>query len=203
MIVFLNLLLAVTFTALGTFVPLRVPFLTWGEPALPAAQLVASWGGVVFGWCTVSLQIPLVWLSGIVLGRRLGVVSMALLLALGLSGLPIFMEGGGLGYLGRPTFGYLLGFLPAAYFCGIWAQPRIGERKLNSPLWILTGLVLGQLAMWAVGLSWQVIASGGALDRDIWYRSLLGLWQLGPSYLLLMIVVTLVGKPLSWLILQR
>jgi biotin transport system substrate-specific component len=38
----------------------------------------------------------------------------------------VFGEGGGLGYWQEPTFGYLLGFLPAAYLAGMTAfiRPR-------------------------------------------------------------------------------
>lgn len=38
--------------------------------------------------------------------------------ALGLLGVPIFTEGGGLGYVFKPTFGYLISFALAAYVTG-------------------------------------------------------------------------------------
>jgi biotin transport system substrate-specific component len=58
-----------------------------------------------------TLQTLAAMLAGILLNRWAGVASQALYLALGLLGLPIFTQGGGLGYVFNPTFGYLL-FLP-------------------------------------------------------------------------------------------
>ena len=44
-------------------------------------------------------------------------------LTLGLSGvLMVFHSGGGLSYLQLPAFGYIAGFLPAAWLCGRLAQ---------------------------------------------------------------------------------
>ena len=45
-------------------------------------------------------------------------MSIVIYLLLGLCGLPVFTKGAGLSYLLQPTFGYLLGFVPAAWLCG-------------------------------------------------------------------------------------
>ncbi len=58
-----------------------------------------------------TLQTLAAMLAGILLKRWAGVASQTLYIALGLIGLPIFTQGGGLGYVFNPTFGYLL-FLP-------------------------------------------------------------------------------------------
>ena len=48
---------------------------------------------------------------------------------LGLFGVPVFAGGGGLSYVLRPSFGYLLGFLGAAYVAG-WINTQVaGGRK--------------------------------------------------------------------------
>lgn len=41
---------------------------------------------------------------------------------LGLFGLPIFAAGGGIGYVLRPSFGYLVGFVVAAYVTGTLSE---------------------------------------------------------------------------------
>ena len=43
-------------------------------------------------------------------------------LALGLAGLPIFAQGGGLSYLLQPSFGYLIGFAAGAFVTGTMAR---------------------------------------------------------------------------------
>ena len=62
-----------------------------------------------------TLQYLFTMLAGLLLGSRRGAVSVAVYVLLGLAGLPIFTEGGGLGYIFKPSFGYLVGFCVGAY----------------------------------------------------------------------------------------
>ena len=73
-----------------------------------------------------TLQIFFALLSGFILGPRLGAVSVGIYLAVGLVGIPVFAAGGGPAYLIRPTFGFLLGFLFAAWLAG--KISRMGRR---------------------------------------------------------------------------
>lgn len=58
-------------------------------------------------------------LSGLLLGSTLGVLSQTAYLLLGLMGLPVFASGGGgFLYATKPTFGFILGFVLAAYLAG-------------------------------------------------------------------------------------
>ncbi|HEY5560247.1 MAG TPA: biotin transporter BioY [Clostridiaceae bacterium] len=66
----------------------------------------------------VTLQFFFCALAGIVLGSRLGALSQLVYVILGLIGIPIFSNGGGIGYLLQPTFGYIIGFVFAAYIIG-------------------------------------------------------------------------------------
>ena len=50
-------------------------------------------------------------LAGLLLGSRLGALSVSLYTVLGLAGVPVFTGGGGLWYIFQPTFGYILGFI--------------------------------------------------------------------------------------------
>ena len=68
---------------------------------------------------TVSMQIFFSVLAGLLLGAGKGLLSGAVYLILGLVGIPIFAHGGGLGYLLRPTFGFLIGFAAAAWLSGL------------------------------------------------------------------------------------
>lgn len=66
----------------------------------------------------VTLQTAVVILSGIVLGARYGALSQTVYVSMGLIGFPIFAKGGGLAYLEQPSFGFLAGFIPAAWVSG-------------------------------------------------------------------------------------
>lgn len=59
--------------------------------------------------CPFTLQLLFTTLSGLILGSRKGAASVAVYVALGLSGVPVFTQGGGPGYIFQPTFGYLWG----------------------------------------------------------------------------------------------
>ena len=61
-----------------------------------------------------------VLMSGIILGAEYAAMAMLLYLVLGLFGLPVFSTApyGGLGYILKPTFGFLIGYVAAAYVVG-------------------------------------------------------------------------------------
>lgn len=65
-----------------------------------------------------TLQWFFVLMAGYLLGARLAAISVGVYLLIGLAGVPVFAAGGGPAYLMRPTFGFLLGFLLAAYLIG-------------------------------------------------------------------------------------
>ena len=52
-----------------------------------------------------TLQFLFTTLAGLLLGGKKGCLSVCLYIILGLIGLPIFAQGGGIGYLFQPSFG--------------------------------------------------------------------------------------------------
>ena len=66
----------------------------------------------------VTLQSMMVVLAGLVLGSRNGALACIIYIVLGLIGFPVFASGGGFAYVLMPSFGYLLGFVLAAWFIG-------------------------------------------------------------------------------------
>jgi len=75
-----------------------------------------------------TLQFLFVLLAGILLGSKLGSVAVAVYVLTGLMGIPIFAAGGGISYILRPSFGYLLGFIAAAFVTG-WVCERLNATK--------------------------------------------------------------------------
>ena len=74
-----------------------------------------------------TLQFFFVLMAGMLLGARLGALSAALYVLIGLLGIPVFAAGGGISYVLRPSFGFLLGFIVTA-FCSGWIMQH-GQRK--------------------------------------------------------------------------
>lgn len=62
-----------------------------------------------------TLQYLFTMLAGLLLGSKRGTISVVAYMLLGLAGLPIFSEGGGLWYVFKPSFGYIIGFCLGTY----------------------------------------------------------------------------------------
>ncbi len=67
----------------------------------------------------LTLQVFFVLLSGAILGKKWGSLSVIIYLIMGLIGLPVFSGGGsGFSYIFTPSFGYILGFILCSYITG-------------------------------------------------------------------------------------
>jgi len=100
-----------------------------------------------------TYQIGAVLLVGCLGGKNAAAISQMAYLLLGLLWLNIFGQGGGLGYVHQPSFGYLLGFVPGAWVCGNLAF-RVALRLESLAFSCLCGLLTVHL----VGLSYLAIA---------------------------------------------
>lgn len=69
-------------------------------------------------------QVGAVLLVSCLGGRTAGILTQFAYLIIGLVGVKIFNDGGGIEYLQKPAFGYLLAFLPGAWVCGKLAFKR-------------------------------------------------------------------------------
>ena len=71
------------------------------------------------GEVPISMQSLFVILAGLILGSKLAALSQILYIILGLIGLPIFAGfTGGLSSIMKPSFGFIIGFVFAAYIVG-------------------------------------------------------------------------------------
>ncbi len=90
-----------------------------------------------------TLQFLFTMLAGLLLGGKAGFASVCLYMTIGLMGLPVFAEGGGLTYVLKPSFGYIIGFAAGAYVTGTLANqvPRPGYPRLLAANFIGLGIV--------------------------------------------------------------
>lgn len=125
---------------------------------------------------TFSLQFFFALLAGFLLGAKLGALSVTAYLILGLVGLPIFAHGGGPAYLMKPTFGFLIGFVAAAFVAGLVANR---QEKVRVPQLILAAF-LGEMAYYLCGLVYYYIMFNFVLTNGltIGIRELLTVWFL-------------------------
>jgi len=132
---------------------------TWGM------QIALVVGGAAFVGLCAQVAIPLpftpvpltlqtfaVLLVGAGLGSVRGVLSMVLYVAVGVLGVPWFAQG--TSGFALASFGYILGFILAAYIVG-----RLAERGATHSVVRTAGLmVVGNLAIYAVGVTWLKFA---------------------------------------------
>ncbi|MGK7890198.1 MAG: biotin transporter BioY [Leptolyngbyaceae cyanobacterium] len=107
----------------------------------------------------VTCQVGAVLMVGCLGGKNAGAISQIAYLILGLTYLQIFTHGGGVSYLGEPTFGYLLGFVPGAWLCG-WMAFHFNRTLETLAISCLYGLV----AIHLTGISYLAVIQW--LDRD-------------------------------------
>ena len=139
--------------------------LTIGASFIPVYLTSSPWqwlnGGVSAYPLGFKCQVGAVLSIGCLGGRTAGALSQAAYISLGLLGLQIFNDGGGLGYLQKPAFGYLLGFIPGAWVCGQLAFRRKfakGEVRQTPPLEQLgLSCLCGLLTIHAIGILYLIL----------------------------------------------
>lgn len=149
------------------------------------SKLSVTLGPVPITFQTFVTAIILLWL-----GPRLGSWVVAAYIGLGLIGLPVFAAGSGPGYVLKPTFGYLLGFLAGFLMANLTKKPRLRLfilLAMNYGIGVLyLGLMLKTNVMQtlAIGLCpfvWKDIILVG-IASIVYGRLAKGLDMLGVSY---------------------
>ncbi|MPM55226.1 hypothetical protein SDC9_102019 [bioreactor metagenome] len=100
-----------------------------------------------------TLQFLFVLLAGMLLGPKLGGVSVIVYVITGLMGFPIFAAGGGITYILRPSFGYLIGFILCAFVTGLVCE-KIKSKKISK---YLIAAFCGFLVTYTIGLTYKYL----------------------------------------------
>lgn len=145
-----------------------------------------------------TLQYLFTMLAGLLLGAKRGFISVCIYILLGLVGLPIFAQGGGIGYVFQPSFGYIIGFAVGAFVTGKIAN------KSSKPSYkrLLAANFIGLGFVYLLGMVYYYLISNFYLGTPI------GLWPLFlycfilavPGDILLCIVGAILGNRLIPLI---
>lgn len=114
-----------------------------------ALIIVGAYLKIPVGPVPLVLSNFFVILGGVVLGAKWAGAAVGLYLLFGVFGLPVFAGGGGLAYLAGPTGGFLFGYLPSAITAGL-----ISHCGKDRPAKDLAALLVGALAIYAVGIPW-------------------------------------------------
>lgn len=110
-----------------------------------------------------TLQFLFTMLAGCMLGGRLGALSVGVYVLLGLMGAPVFAEGGGPWYVLKPSFGYLIGFIAAAYVTG-----RLVQRfKKQTLIKILGANFIGLFIVYSFGMVYYYVVCNYVINTPI------------------------------------
>ena len=87
-------------------------------------------------------QIQGLLLISLICGPHIGTISAISYLILGLFYLPIFHGGGSIGYILTHEFGYLIGFIPAAWTCGFLSIRKSKANLIDLSLYTFYSLLI-------------------------------------------------------------
>ncbi len=126
-------------TAIGAFIKIPIPYVPF------------------------TLQYLFCALAGVILGPRLGALSQIVYVSIGLLGVPVFTEGGGFNYIFKPTFGYLIGFIIAAFVIGK-LRDNIKELTFTKAIFMMLS---GLLFIYLFGIAYLYIILNLYLGKNV------------------------------------
>ncbi len=167
-----DLVLVGLFTALiaiGAFIKLPIPYLP------------------------LTLQVLFVLMAGLMLGKRLGALSALVYLLVGLAGVPVFANGGGLGYFAQPSFGYLLSYPVAAFLVGMIAE----RRRAMTPLLAASAGLIGVVVIYLIGVPYLYLIVTRVLGKALSYQTLISKYVIAflPADLVKVAIAAIVVPP--------
>nr|YP_002048912.1 hypothetical protein PCC_0253 [Paulinella chromatophora]ACB42702.1 hypothetical protein PCC_0253 [Paulinella chromatophora] len=96
-------------------------------------------GGINIIPLASNLQVAALLLTALVFGPRSGFLAALIYMSLGLLQVPLFGVGGNISYFLTPSFGYLAGFMPAAWLAGQFSR----QQRMEDPLKLSMSAILG------------------------------------------------------------
>lgn len=132
----------------------------------PALMIASSGISIPLTGAPITLQTLFVLLAGMLLGPKLGSLSMVLYILLGAIGLPVFANfQGGMGVILGPTGGFILSFPIAALVTGLFIKK---ENKLS----YVTAAVIATAIIYIIGVPWMSYILGWRVQDTLIYMTI-------------------------------
>lgn len=125
---------------------------------------------IPLGEVPITMQSLFVILSGLLLGPKLGALSQLIYIILGLIGIPIFANfTGGLQAIMKPSFGFLIGFIFAAYAVGSIAH--LQNEISNIRIWIAS--IFGTIIIYLFGLPYMYFLLNTVMLKSMSFKTII------------------------------
>lgn len=116
-----------------------------------------------------TLQFFFTTMAGMLLGRKLGTLSVIIYTLLGLLGIPVFTSGGGIGYIFVPSFGYIIGFIAGTYVTGLIIEKISATGIYKYVIAAFAGLSI----VYAMGMVYYYIIANYVIGNPIGIKALI------------------------------
>lgn len=148
---------------------------------------------LTIGGVPITLQLLFAIFAGVLLGSRLGAISMTAYMVVGLIGVPVFAQfKGGLATLLGPTFGFVVSFILVAYVAGKLVEAKVPP---NLPTFFMASFI-GVVLNYVIGTHWMYVAFIFWLDTPEGFSYLVA-WSWMLLYLPLDIAVAVFSAVIS------
>ena len=144
---------------------------------LAALTAIGAFLKIPLGITSITLQFMFTAMAGILLGAKDGSISQIVYILIGLIGFPVL----------QPSFGFLLGLIPAAFIIGRMCQDNLSFSR------IFFACILGLAILYAIGLPYMYLVCNLYLGKalSIGYVLTYGMLIYLPGDFLKIIVCTL------------
>ena len=145
-------------------------------------------------------QIQGLLLTSLLCGPQIGIISAISYLVIGLFYLPVFHGGGSVGYILTHEFGYLLGFIPAAWVCGFLSKSHSKANLINYSFYTFLSLCI----LHAIGVIYLILGKMiGNWSYSISDLILINTFIPFPTQLLLCLPISLISIFLKRLLILK
>ena len=164
-----------------------------------ALTAVGAFIQVPLGFTSITLQVFFTCMAGVILGPKYGTLSQVVYVLLGLVGLPIFTQGGGFGYLVKPSMGFLFGLIPMALVVGLMTRRMNMNNVVMWYVRIFAAFLVGEVVLYAIGTPYMGVVLNSVLGKGMsaWAVFKAGCLIYLPGDLVKLVLAALICFPLN------
>lgn len=156
-----------------------------------------------------TLQTFFIFLAGLLLEPKYALISQVVYASIGLLGLPVFMNGGGIAYIAQPSFGFIIGFCVTAMLISILVRRNIlllidkkeGKTKAPQIIKIIGFSLLCIVVLYMIGVTYMSMILNLYMGKDVALDTIIVAYN--GVFILLDILKFAVAIPLGIAILKR